>query len=180
MLKVLGVGLPRTGTATLAEALAILGFEASHDRDTSFPLWPVVPSDITAEAEVGFPVALYWPRLVEANPDCKVILTTRDIDTWWESIKWHINKIHASAALPHIHYSDLLHCLLFGSAYPHGYWYKWRFQEWNKSVLSYMDRNCHRLLVLDIVAGDKWDKVCPFLGVEEPDAEWPWLNKKVV
>lgn len=34
-----------------------------------------------------------------------------------------------------------------------------------------------RLLVMDIAAGDGWEKLCPFLGREVPDAPFPWRNR---
>jgi hypothetical protein len=120
----------------------------------------------------------YQTEILEASPGCKAILTVRNEESWWESIKWHINTIHQSANLQHIYYSDLLHCLLFGTAYPHKYWYTRRAHEWNLRVCETVTST--HLLVLNIVGGDKWHKLCPFLGVDVPDAEWPWLNKKVV
>lgn len=183
MLKVLGVGLPRTGTATLAEALRILGFKTEHHPKDRFSLWEPSPMPSNnVDALVDMPAALYWRELLEDNTDCrnacKLILTVRDPETWWESVKWHISKIHQSASMEHICYSDDLHSLLFGCPYPAEYWYKRRFAEWHLLVTSGVASD--RLLIMDIVGGDKWDKLCPFLEVEEPKAEWPWLNKKVV
>lgn len=187
MLKVLGVGLPRTGTATLAKALRMLGFATVHHDRKRFALWPANRDirDVAVggtDAIVDLPTALYWRELLRANPGCKAILTIRDPDGWWESIKWHINTIHASADLEHIHYSNQLHSLLFGSPYPNEYWFKRRYDEWTGMIYEWFRQRgeLEQFLVLDIVAGHKWDKLCPFLGVEEPDAEWPWLNKKAV
>ena len=33
-----------------------------------------------------------------------------------------------------------------------------------------------RLLVMDIIAGDGWDKLCPFLGKPVPEAAFPHRN----
>ncbi|HEX8335676.1 MAG TPA: sulfotransferase [Pyrinomonadaceae bacterium] len=34
-----------------------------------------------------------------------------------------------------------------------------------------------RLLVMDITAGDGWEVLCPFLGVEIPDRPFPHENR---
>ena len=190
MLKILGAGLPRTGTRTLCEALTILGYNTIHDDWKRLPMFPYVshdsPFQVTAyndvDAAADCPAALYWEE-VSAAYECKVILTVRDADTWWESIKWHAEQIRQSENIQHSLFTDLLHSLLFGVAQPHEYWWKRRFAEHNLLVQVAMAvdqrmKGGNRLLVMDISAGDKWDKLCPFLGVEEPGVEWPWKNKR--
>ena len=39
----------------------------------------------TGRATADWPAAAFWRELAEAYPDAKVILTTRDEDTWFES-----------------------------------------------------------------------------------------------
>ena len=68
------------------------------------------------------------------------------------------------------------HSLLFGVPQPQEYWWKRRYREHNDAVRRTVSPDS--LLVMDIAGGDKWDVLCPFLGVEEPDVEWPWENKK--
>lgn len=182
MLKILGVGLPRTGTASLAAALEILGLKTLHHAKDRIGLWPKdVDQDCwrafdDIEAAVDVPVCLYWEQLLKTYPTCRVILTTRDAALWWESIKWHVNKIHQSDDLDHIRYSDELHALLFGCSYPQKYWYQRRFNEHVLTVYRQVPR--HRLLVINITKGEKWEILCPFLGAKQPEANFPWENKK--
>ena len=179
-MKILGAGLPRTGTATLCEALRILGYNAVHHEPEMLPLYPDETTDWRAydyvEAVTDAPAAIYWRELTrEYRP--KVILTIRETSEWWESIKRHANQIRTGADIEHIRYTEALHSLLFGSPQPCEYWYKRRFWEHNAMVRSTIKHP--DLLVMDIVGGDKWDKLCPFLGIEdEPSGEeWPWKNK---
>ncbi len=181
MLKILGAGLPRTGTKSLCSALKILGYNAVHHQRGVIPLLPA-SADIVhgwtdkyfkgIDAATDCPAAMYW-REITLLRECKVILTMRDIDGWWESIKRHTHTIRAGEDMRHIRYTDTLHGLLFGCAQPHEYWWKRRYVDHNEAIRDC----CSDLLVMDIVAGDKWETLCPFLGVDEPDAEWPWENR---
>ncbi|KAF4341778.1 hypothetical protein FBEOM_4289 [Fusarium beomiforme] len=112
-MKVLCLGLPRTGTASMAEALTILGYKdvfhgikaiddnevwAKLERatDASFPNLPSYTGkpftreqwdDIWGESEAVTDVAsLYAPQLIETYPDAKVILVIREYDKWFKSV----------------------------------------------------------------------------------------------
>lgn len=179
MLKIIGAGMPRTGTRTLCDALNLLGYTTSHNPQGMMPLYPgddaaLQPPAIIADAIADGPAVLYWEELV-ATHQCKVILTVRDPNTWWESIKRHANTIHIGGNIWHIAQADAFHQLLFGVPYPNKYWWQRRFEEHNQRVRDTIPSD--RLLVMDISGGDKWDKLCPFLGEPEPKAIWPWRNK---
>ncbi len=175
MLEILGAGFPRTGTRTLADALRIMKYNTIHHPE--MPLFPTgagikLPD---TDAILDCPAVLYWEEIVERyNP--KVILTTREPNDWWESMKAHANTIRTGANMEHIQYSDALHGLLFGCAAPNEYWWKRRYEEHNEAVRRTIPAG--RLLELDIVAGDKWNKLCPFLGEDTSKAEWPWRNRR--
>lgn len=180
MLKILGAGMPRTGTKTLCEALKILGFDAIHHAPERMGLFPIGQNNGWAafddvDAATDSPAAMYWRELYKQY-QCKIILTVRDVDTWWESIKRHANQIRVSANIEHIRYTEALHSILFGTPVPCEYWYKRRFAEHNAFVRGGVRRR--DLLVMDIVGGDKWEKLCRFLKIDEPvGVDWPWENK---
>ena len=50
------------------------------------------------------------------------------------------------------------------------------YQARNEEVLSYFANRPADLLVLDVVGGDGWDRLCPFLGLEPPARPFPHLN----
>lgn len=180
MLKIIGAGMPRTGTKTLCEALEILGYKTQHgppvrESPLSHPAErPHFRDYATAEAVADGPAVLYWPGLA-ASYQCKVILTVRNPDSWWESIKRHTNAIRTGEDMNHIAYTDAFHGLLFGTPQPCKYWWQRRFEEHNARVEAMIAADM--LLVMDIVGGDKWDVLCPFLDKPEPEEEWPWANK---
>ncbi|UNI15337.1 hypothetical protein JDV02_001877 [Purpureocillium takamizusanense] len=112
-MKVLALGLPRTGSASLAEALRILGYKNVHhglnnidnksdwrlfDRaaDASFSVLPGYSEEVLKRQEwdqvfgsceaATDTASFFAPQLVQTYPRAKVILTIRDFDPWFNSI----------------------------------------------------------------------------------------------
>jgi len=182
MLQIVGAGMPRTGTATLCEALRILGYNAIHHEPERMTLWPkicTVPFHVfdDVDAVTDAPAAMYWRELRRVY-GCKVILTVRDEEKWWESIKWHSYEILTGGDIEHIRYTEAMHGLLFGVPQPHEYWYRRRYREHNGLVIGGVPAD--ELLIMDIEGGDRWEKLCPFLGCRVPKAEFPWKNRKTI
>ncbi|KAF4977239.1 hypothetical protein FZEAL_6203 [Fusarium zealandicum] len=112
-MKVLALGLPRTGTASMAEALTVLGYKdvyhgtkaidnaedwaiMEHAADASFPNLPTYTGkpftredweQLWGHCEATTDVAsVFAPKLIEAFPEAKVIVVKRDFDRWFKSI----------------------------------------------------------------------------------------------
>ena len=76
-MKVFGIGLSKTGTRSLAEALIILGYKTIH--------YPWSMEDIANhEASLDIPVACRYKVLDLLYPNSKFILTTRPFNEWIE------------------------------------------------------------------------------------------------
>ncbi|KAJ7485540.1 hypothetical protein FB451DRAFT_1230196 [Mycena latifolia] len=111
-MQVLGLGLSRTGTASLKIALETLGYvETNHGRMVGNAS-PAV-QDMWIEAIKAkyygkgtpygraewdrllgeYPAVTDWPHtlfaedLIAAYPEAKVVLTTRNVDSWWKSFE---------------------------------------------------------------------------------------------
>ncbi|CAM1504580.1 Fc.00g021710.m01.CDS01 [Cosmosporella sp. VM-42] len=112
-MKVLALGLPRTGTASIAEALTVLGYQdvyhgikaldsnadwaiMNRAADASFPVlptytgkpftreeWDELYGSCEATTDVASPFAT---QLIETYPEAKVLLVIRDFDKWYKSI----------------------------------------------------------------------------------------------
>ena len=98
-LKVIGAGFGRTGTLSLKRALEALGYSkcyhmaevAEHPEHAA--LWtaawrgeaPWETLFAGYAAAVDWPAAAFWPRLMRAYPQAKVILTVRDAEAWYRS-----------------------------------------------------------------------------------------------
>ncbi len=100
-MKILGVGLSRTGTSSLNEALKILGFNSIHWEQQA-PIMDDIVMGVTknpnfkrfdhVDAVVDIPAAHYYKEIYNAYPELLFILTTRNIDSWFQSVKWHYGK----------------------------------------------------------------------------------------
>ena len=202
-MKILGVGLSKTGTTSLHHALEILGFNCLHyDRrrlnevlygTTAHPNFRVY-DDIDAVTDL--PSAYFYRELLEAYPDSKAILTLRRTDDWWNSIKYHTNtrfpisetgslkeKLSSRLGLDNWIWSEDEHNLfrrklrncVYGSTIATEFLYKKKYNEHNERVISEIPS--HRLLVLDITTGDGWEKLCPFLEIKTPSTPFPHAFK---
>lgn len=102
-LRIVGAGLPRTGTTSLKHAIERLtGGNCYHMTevfprfDTHLPLWQrAIDGDLEVFDEIfdGFtatldwPSSAFWPLLMERYPDSLVVLSRRkDAETWWASV----------------------------------------------------------------------------------------------
>lgn len=101
-MRVIGVGLNRTGTTSLALALEDLGFGPCYhlrtlnsepyraadwiaaERDPALTDWEQVFQGF--ESAVGCPASAFWREITSAFRSAKVILTVRPADNWYESV----------------------------------------------------------------------------------------------
>lgn len=144
------------------------------------------------DAVTDIPSAYFWRELLEAYPEAKAILTVRDVDDWWRSVERHVN-VHFPYRPPKLfgydsrrralgdspltdpgadnHFKMLLLNTVYGSTIALEYPYKKKYLDHNASVVQ--DVPAERLLVMDITAGDGWEKLCVFLGLPVPDLPFP-------
>ncbi|HZE06532.1 MAG TPA: sulfotransferase, partial [Solirubrobacteraceae bacterium] len=100
-MKLIGAGLPRTGTLSQKVALEMLGFDPCYhmvnvlgDLDEA-ARWrqaldgEVSPAEIFEdfEATVDWPGSFFYRDLVDLYPDAKVLLSVRDGDAWTRSMR---------------------------------------------------------------------------------------------
>lgn len=203
MLKIIGAGLGRTGTTSLHEALQQLGYKSLHfdehrlndilDGSTQRPDFRRY-DDVDAVSDV--PAALFYNELLEAYPDARVILTVRNVDDWWRSIERLFSQTAPVEKYPHLRHllakklglgwllgreldetaflRNLRNCA-YGSPKPIESLYKRAYHQHNGAVRARVRPD--RLLIMDIAAGEGWEKLCPFLGVRAPSIPFPCTNR---
>ncbi|KAL8370017.1 hypothetical protein RB595_000397 [Gaeumannomyces hyphopodioides] len=213
-LQVIAAGYSRTGTVAMQLALekllsgpvlhggtAILGREDAHCR-----LWVEAykakragdfgrTCELVRQLTDGFvgvtdmPPLDFVPELLAVYPDARVVLTTRDPDSWLESIR----PVAANASLWWLPYPMVL--------VPGWRWFPALSREfgtstkiylgldedegpanplpckelllnWNQRVKSLVPPE--KLLVMEIKEG--WEPLCKFLGVPVPDEPMPRAN----
>ena len=99
-MKLINVGLARTGTTSLKAALEILGYGPIYHTFDLFTnakhmdFWggayegkPVDWRDFYADYEVAdWPAGLFYKEIIAAHPEAKVMITVRDPESWYESL----------------------------------------------------------------------------------------------
>lgn len=181
-MQILGVGISKTGTYSLAEALKLLGYTTIHHDKTR--LNDVLDGSNNApdflcyndiDAVVDIPSAYFYRELLAAYPQAKAILTVRDINDWWQSIEYHFNEVRPIYDPMSQPFTTLLRNRVYGSHRATEYLFKRVYQQHIEQVQRDIDPA--RLLIMDITKGDGWQKLCPFLGVEIPSVDFPHLNE---
>ncbi|MDP9458535.1 MAG: sulfotransferase family protein [Actinomycetota bacterium] len=209
-MKVIGAGFGRTGTTSLKRALEELGFGPSYSLNEVFRnpehvrVWEAARGPAGKEVDwggflAGYGVAVDWPacsfyeELMEAFPEAPVILTVRDPEPWYESMRSTIYELRrlthgplplraafrlAEPFVPSVTGTVRLADRLVWEDTFHG-----RFEDRAYATEVFERRNeevrrrvpPERLLVFDVREG--WAPLCDFLGVEAPDKPFPRLNE---
>ncbi len=210
-MRVIGAGFGRTGTTSLKAALEDLGFGPAYTLGEVFRnpehvrIWEAARRG-RAEEEVdwegflgGYGVGVDWPvcsfyeELMEAFPEASVILTVRDSEPWYRSMRSTIYELRrlTHGPLPLRAAFRLAEPFVPGVAgtvwlADHLVWedtFDGRFEDRAYAMEVFERRNeearhrvpPQRLLVFD--AREGWAPLCDFLGVETPDKPFPRLNE---
>ncbi|KAH7114568.1 hypothetical protein B0J13DRAFT_393505, partial [Dactylonectria estremocensis] len=134
-MKVLALGLPRTGSASIADALTILGYENVHHgiraidsvddwkvinrvADATFPVLPTYSGkpfsrdewdELYGSCEAGTDMAaLFATQLIQVYPEAKVLLVVRDFDSWYKSYNSVFDELWSFRADLAIDYAEPL------------------------------------------------------------------------
>jgi hypothetical protein len=170
--KIIGIGLNKTATSSLEMAMVQLGFKVLHDgwvateairRERRGGL-PILSTLEEYDAFMDVPFDRVWRELDAEYPGSKFILTTRDMPSWIKSRSKHVKANRTSPS-----YRGLW--LLTQTS-------KWE-EEWRRhhdGIREYFQDRPDDLLIMDICAGDGWEKLCPFLGVDAPEGPFPQAN----
>jgi len=170
--KVFGIGLSRTGTTSLSEALTILGYKSWHFPG---PLLTIDHGELRLnynrikywDAINDTPISRFYRELDQLFPNSKFILTIRDTNEWLQSMKvlcrdpsenQEINQLHKD-----LYGNDTFDHVKFEKAYLNHL----------NSVIAYFKNRKNDLLVINICSGEGWEKLCHFLSTEVPNVPFP-------
>jgi sulfotransferase family protein len=192
--KIFGIGLSRTGTTSLTEALETLGFKAYH-----FPLDAVSRREITEflldpsesltlsvlswlDALTDTPICCTYRALDRAYPGSRFVFTTRDKASWIASCKryWadRLKPILEGYSPDIAVYVHLINRTVYGAETFDPELFSQAYDSHVASVQHYFRDRPKDLLALDICDGDGWSELCEFLEVAEPDATFPHENAR--
>ncbi len=178
--KIFCIGLSKTGTTSLTRALEILGIRASHYY---YPLRMIKEKnrkifvDLSKvfgafDAFVDTPVARIYKMLYETFPEAKFILTVRDEESWFESFERHCISRSFIPSKTEIQ----LHRDLYGPIEPDRKTNIARYKYHNREVMEFFNKKGGNLLVMNIIKGDGWEKLCPFLSKKDLGVPFPKMN----
>lgn len=181
--RIFGIGLHKTATTSLADALKILGFDTIHwsNPDWAKSIWDEMASagrSITVErhfAILDLPIALLYSKLDIVYPGSKFILTVRNEKEWLASIEKHWNnKDNVNRGSWDVDMmSHRLHNLLYGQKSFHAGMFLETYKQHNRETQDYFKYRPKDLLVLDASKNDEWNKLGRFLNVPVPLVPYP-------
>ena len=183
--KVFGIGLSKTGTVSLHEALSFLGYRSLHWRNT-ITLKLISPNDFfDFDAFSDTSVCYNFEYLYFTFPNAKFIYTERPIKDWARSFIKHFNELGETfeemvANMNKIKDKkygqawDISHkSLYFNYASP-----EIAYTTFDERVNAFFSNKApDKLLKLNIFKDDSWSKICHFLEKDIPNIPFPHRNK---
>lgn len=180
--KVFGLGLSRTGTSSLTVALWRLGITTKHyprDRRTYEQLrdgdYCLDILKTRFQALTDIPVVPYFAQLDQVWPGSKFILTVRDKDPWLRSVEqlWQASRKWWDGDQEYRQRAEFFRAAVYGSIWFNADRFSHVYDTHVRNVLYYFRDRPDDFLLLNVCAGDGWDKLCPFLGLDAPDELFP-------
>jgi len=204
-MRVLALGLGRTGTASLRTALKELGYtdtyhmmNASVENPPDCLCWmDAFAAKYEGKGKFGraewdallghcqavcdWPAVAFAKELIEAYPEAKIIITTRDVDSWHKSVMktvdWRANDPELRAVANFDWAAGLYYPMLrkfwdnffYGDFENRG---KERFQDYYKEIREMVPPG--QLLEFRVSSG--WRPLCEYLGEPVPDKPFPRSN----
>lgn len=179
---VFGIGLSKTGTTSLNDALGTLGYRAFH-------LPPITRVEAGAirmdwpwwvyryDALTDLSVAVLHRELADSFPNARFIYTGRPMEKWLRSCEKHFTQEltdrriaqgqgHLIALSTAFYGARLFDAEAFAAAY-------------RRHEAAVMARHAGRpnFLAYDLTAGAGWAPLCAFLGKPVPDRPFPMSNR---
>jgi hypothetical protein len=186
--KVFGIGLSRTCTKSLTLALNILGVNVVHYPNDEATYNELVLGQYNFsllnyyDGITDITVSPFYPHLDRLYPDSKFILTMRDKEAWLASLEnhWASRSAFASGSNHSVQMEvrRFLRAAVYGCYTFNRERMSYVYDLHYKNVTEYFKGRPDKLLILNITAGDGWEKLCPFLGKAVVHEPFPDIKKK--
>jgi hypothetical protein len=180
--RVFGLGLSRTGTKSLHQALCMLGYHSDHFSTQLIHLWDGELQLLTKRAAAfdaltDITAAHFFRELDLAFPGSKFVLTLRDPQAWLRSCERHFPPLTPGrwpSGVPKVlqlrravYGADCFDRTAFANAY----------DAHLTRVREYFAHRPQDLLELNITRGEGWEPICRFLQQPVPVQDFPWANR---
>ena len=197
-MKIICAGHGKTGTKSIGKALRHLGFTVFDWEEQTFDFldhWVDVfqngaKPDVkrvyqNADVCVDFPGNFFYEEILEAFPDCKVILSVREEDSWIESLvcqlnalaalrSWVVSMVSPTASKMECVFDSTLNATIGSCNTKSTYVIRKRYRIHNHRVKSIVPAD--KLLIYNVTQG--WEPLCEFLECEVPTVAFPHENIK--
>jgi len=171
-MKVFGIGVAKTGTTSLTEALKILGYSAIHSTEI-YRLY----DEVNAATDTS--IAVRYKELDIIFPNSKFILTTRDLNDWLASFEAHARKLVIDDLDLYRRFEfSWIRAKLFGKVQFDKDLFAQGYKRHYQDVNDYFRNRPQDILILNICDGEGWPKLCSFLNKPIPSVPFPNLNKR--
>jgi hypothetical protein len=185
-MKVFGIGLSRTGTKSLTQALNLLGINVVHyqDEQTNFKELMAGNYELSIlnefDGTTAVSVAPYYAQLDQLFPDSKFILTVRNKESWLRSIEAQWSRkpvVYESGDETKAQLNLLVRVAVYGTYVFNKERLSYIYDLHYKNVIEYFKSRPESLLIIDICDGQGWETLCPFLNLPILEEPFPWKNK---
>lgn len=191
--KIFCIGLSRTGTKSLTKALGILGYDVIHypsDDETfdelAFGNYQLSLLDFY-DGIADITVSPFFIQLAKEYPNAKFILTSRNKEDWLDAMEkhWYARPAFDRERDSNPETKKFMKMRRFLRASMYGTYVFQRdrmafvYDRHHREVKSFFSGSREsNLLEMNVFDGDGWEKLCRFLGVDEPREEFVHVRKK--
>jgi len=172
--RIFGIGLGRTGTKSLAQAMGILGYSSKHGGNVYDIEKYEFMNDIVIAARYKL-LDYYY------GPIAKFILTVRDVESWIRSSIVLAGRRGGRRGKDGVIRGTKLRraehrFMIYGITHFDETIFREVHAQFDKEAIAHFKDQPKRLLVMNICKGDGWEQLCPFLEKPIPDMPFPRLN----
>lgn len=186
--RIFGIGLHKTGTTSLHEALQTLGYDSGHWNTPRWArqIWTQLRESGKSltlerhEALTDLPISILYRQLDLAYPNSKFILTIRDEAEWLASVRTHWS-LHNQWRRDWDQdcFSHRMHHEVYGRRSFDPAIFLARYRRHNAEVRAYFRDRPQDLLIMDLNAQPTWAPLCAFLDRPIPATPYPFANGTV-
>lgn len=167
-MKIINLGLPKTGTTTLISALEFFDLKRGLIADIENPNVDFFVGDYVHTKPIEF-----W---IDTFPDAVFLLTVRkDPETWLRSLmKWSEKKDQFNKV-------KQFRKELYGHEMPHGNEdaFLEKYHSHNYNVIKSVRNRRFTMLCWELLRNEEWKTLCKAIGMPVPNRPFPHLNKQI-
>ncbi len=173
-MNVFGIGMSKTGSSSVDAAAMILGY-APNDPLSAEGISDVHPPSLDPSGPDYYckltNVCTIFDAVDAKFPGSKFILTVRDMESWLKSAR-HQFRVTPE---PGTHSAEIRQAK-FGTVEFDVEKFAEAYDRHVNRVRKHFQTREEDLLVINVVGGEGWDKLCPFLGKPVPGLPFPRKN----